>query len=132
MLDLSRKQITVKSTVQALTANYADLGSEIDVVGYDTLNLYVEIDINDSQNVTFQVLSKLAGGATAEYSLPQDIAGSAKITVDKLVYEVNFDSDCYQVISVALKGANFAQVQVKAGVPGAGPGNINSCYAVLV
>jgi hypothetical protein len=132
MLDLTKKIVTVKSSSQALTDTLADLGSEINVVGFDSINLYLNVDINDSSNVTVAILGKLEEGGTVEYYLPFDTLGTAKTLVDKSLYEINYDADGGQVVSVPLYGASFVQVQVKAGTVGASAGNITSCYAVLI
>jgi hypothetical protein len=125
------QQVTLKSTSQALTASYADLGSEINCLGYKTLRVFADIDINDSQNVTFAVLGKLTENATAEYNLGQQVSSTAKYTVDAEVFEINTDADQKICVKVDVTGLQFAQVQVKAGTAGAGPGAILSSYAVL-
>lgn len=56
-------------TAQDLTGSYADFGAEIDMQGYDGLNISIVADVNDSENVKLKVLGKMESGGTDEYEI---------------------------------------------------------------
>lgn len=130
--EMHYKKETLVSTAQALTANFADLGSELNALSYRTAVIYLDVDINDSENVTIKPLSKLTEAASDEYDLAYKTNAAANVTVDALTYELNVDADQKICFSVDIESVAFLQFQVKAGVAGANPGNINDAYVVLI
>jgi len=125
-------KIDIKTESQTLTDSYADLGSEINVRGYNTLKLYLGIDINDSENVHIKALGKLLQDATEEYELDTQTVSSGVTQVDKQYFEVNYDADGYQTIQIDVTGCYVIQLQAKAGTVGQTAGKITSAYGILV
>ena len=107
---------------QVLTAAYADFGGEINCLNYDKLKLYLTIDANDSENISIKALAKLEEGATEEYDLPSVSSGA----VDKLAYEINYDTDGYQCLDFDLTGVKRIQLQIIAGTLGDTPGQVSA------
>lgn len=118
----------VKSTSQALTNAWADLGGEVLTLGYKKIGVWIKIDINDSQNVRLRALPKLDAGATDEYSLSTKVITATDVALTAQYFEFSTDADGNYFIEIDTSGLIFyTQLQVMAGVVGAGPGNILSC-----
>jgi len=125
-------KVDIKATSQTLTDSYADLGGEINVRGYNTLKLYLGIDINSSNDVQVKALAKLLENATEEYELDTQTVSSGVTQVDKQYFEVNYDADGYQTIQIDVTGCYVIQLQVQAGTLGDPAGAITSAYGILV
>jgi hypothetical protein len=116
MANYERQVLLASTAPQTLTASFVDVGGEMNVENYKQLWLYFDVDINSSNNVTFQVLSKGLDGNW--YYLPVETAGTAKTLVDPSVYELNVDADQKQTVKFPVVGACVVKVQVKAGTLG--------------
>ncbi len=53
---------------QALTSSYADLSGEIDINGINKIGIFIDADVNDSENVTMKLYGLYESGGT-EYEL---------------------------------------------------------------
>ena len=116
------------STPQDLTANWADLGAEIDMQGFSKLAAFLTLDINGSTNARIRALAKLDKDGTKEYWLPIKVVGASAITIEAEYYEWNVDADAETVLSIDTDGlVPFVQLQVQAGAVGAPAGQINYC-----
>jgi hypothetical protein len=102
-------------TAQDLTAAYADFGAEIDMRGYDTLQIFVVVDVNDSLNVDLQVLG-LHTSAGTEYG----IYGVSAVSLWTSVV-----SDFNRVYEFDTGGIPYVQIQAIAGTAGATAGDLS-------
>jgi hypothetical protein len=99
-------------TAQNLTAAYADFGSEIDMRGFNRLGVYVVTDVNDSENVTLQVLGKHTSAGTDEYSI-DGISAKTLWTTSAIDSKLYFEFDVGTI--------PFIQLQSIAGTTGYTP-----------
>ena len=86
---------------QDLTDAYADLGSEINMEGYNRLGVFVKSDVNDSENVYLKVLGKHTSGSADEY----EIDGTSVKTLwtsgsDDLKYYYEFDIGTLPIVQL--------------------------------
>lgn len=124
----------VKTTPQDITASWVDIGSEIVMAGFSELGLWIDLDINDSENVRIRVLAKNDEvSSTSEYNLPIKTVGSTDVKVESLYYEFNEDDDQKMLLEIDTSGhAKKVQIQIQAGTVGASAGQITSIYATKV
>jgi hypothetical protein len=114
---------------QDLTALWVDLGSEVDCRGYNTIGIWITLDINDSTDARIKVLAKHTFGGAEEYSMPISIVGATDVKITEEYME--FDVDADQLIVISCTTANiipYIQVQVQADVVGAVAGQIDAAY----
>ena len=115
------------SAAQNLTASWADLGSEIDMTKYRRCMVWLNIDINDSQNVRLRAVGKLAKNATLEYVFPIKVVTSSKVNVQDEFTEFTDDADQSVLVEILTNGlVPIVQLQVEAGTAGATPGQIDN------
>ena len=129
--EMDYKRIDLKTDPQTLTTTFADLGAEIPCLGFRTVSVYLQLDINQANDITIGALGKLEKDATAEYWLPLQINGTAEINADKLVNEINYDADGYQMLRIDVTGVPFLQLQAKEGTDGGVDADIESCVVIL-
>jgi hypothetical protein len=117
------------SAAQAFTANWVDLGGEIDVGGMDAFSLCLELDINDSLNMRMRVLTKTPKSTTLEY-LPNLKPRSASVNAIADEYdEFDVDADQNKQLFYRFRGCvQTVQVQIQAGTVGASPGRVVTAY----
>jgi len=122
--------VTLKSTAQAMTASAADLGEEIDVRDVKILNVYLDIDINSSNNVRISFLGKLAADATPEYQITSLGTPSSGVSnIDSWYGEVTTDADQKIIVPIVLnKAYSVLQLQAWVGTAGVTPADIESVY----
>jgi hypothetical protein len=126
------KRIDLKSTAQTLTTSFADLGAEIPCWGYRTVCVYLEIDINQANDVVVGALGKLAASATNEYWLPIQVNGTAEVNVDKAEYEINYDADGLQMFRIDVTGVPYLQLQAKERTDGGVDADIEHVVVMLI
>ncbi len=115
---------TLKDTPQDFTNEWADYGDEIGTDGYGTIVLWLNIDINNTQNARFRILAKPVSGG-AQYVLPINIATATVVNVEDEYHEIVVDEDAKRILSFMLdKVVPFVQVQIQAGAVGASPGQV--------
>lgn len=124
---MSDLDVITLGTNHTLTGAWADLGAEFETTKIDNLLIWVDIDINDSQDFRIRVLAKATRGAVEEYFIP---IRTVSPTVNRIQQEyIEFTEDIDQKI-LANVTLNYVvpwmQLQVMAGVAGAVPGVINS------
>jgi hypothetical protein len=122
--------VTLTSTSQALTASWADLGSEISIRGFTRMAIWLNVDINSTNNLRVRVLYKIASGGT-QYNAQILTPSASDVKLENEYYEFNVDADGNYVFDVGLIGANYCQVQVIAGTLGSPAGKILAAYATL-
>jgi len=116
---------------QDLTGTWADLGDKLFVAGARSLGLWLDLDINNSQNARVRLLAIWEDDAAAdEYVLPIRTVGASDVKVEDEYIEFNVDADQKMLLSWDLDGlVPRVQVQVMAGVLGAAPvGQIETAY----
>lgn len=124
--------LTLISAPQNFTAGWVDLGFEIDCRTYNTLAVWLELDINLSNNARIRALTKLTLGGTNEYVLPIRTVSATDVKVDAEYTEFNTDADQSMVLSVELANVvPFVQFQIQAGTVGGTAAQIDSAYATL-
>lgn len=124
--------IPLISAAQNLTASWVDLGFEIDCKGYDSLGLWLTLDINDTNNARVRVLVKHTKAGSEEYVLPIRTVSASDVKVEDEYIEFNTDADQKMVLSWQLDNViPFIQIQVMAGTVGASAGQIDAAYATL-
>jgi len=118
------------SAAQAFTADWVDLGGEIDVGGMDTFSLCLEFDANDSLNMRVRVLTKTPKSTTLEY-VPNLKPRSASVNAIADEYdELDVDTvDQNKQLFYRFRGCvQTVQVQIQAGTPGVSPGRVVTAY----
>jgi hypothetical protein len=108
--------ITLISAPLDFNTSWIDLGPEIAVGGFNTIGVWLEIDINDSTDFRVRVLGKHTAAHTDECVLPIFTTSSTVIAVDDEYYEFTFDLDQKFVLSWSIDClVPFVQVQISAG-----------------
>lgn len=123
---LSRE--TVTSSAQAFTTSWVDLGSEIETLGIESVGVWVDLDINNTNNPRIRAQAKLDAGGAAEYDLVIKTVGTADVKIEDLYYEWNVDADQKSLLQIDLDGlVPYIQLQIQCGTVGAAAGEIESC-----
>ena len=124
---------TISTTAQNFTGSWVDYGSEIDVLGITRLGLWLNLDVNDSNNMRVRVLAKHTTAGTDEYMLPIKTVSSSDVKVEDEYLEFNADSDQKVLLSVELfKLVAYVQIQIQVGTVGSTAGQVDSGYYTLV
>lgn len=114
------------TSAQTLTDSWADLGGEQDMSKYKRCMVWLNIDINDSQNVRVRAVGKLSKNAANEYNLPIKTTSSSQVTIQDEFMEFNDDADQKVLLEIVTNGLiPFVQLQVEAGTVGASAGQID-------
>ncbi len=115
---------TLKGTAQSFTASWVDYGSEIGTDDFNTIALWLNIDINNTQDARLRILAKHTGGGD-EYVLPIKVETATVVNIEDEYYELVTDEDEKRVISFTLdKVVPFVQVQIQAGTVGVSAGQV--------
>jgi len=117
------------SAAQNLTGTWADLGEVIDVRDVDSLGLWLDLDINDSENARFRILALSSETDSSPYSLPIRAVGFSDVKLEEEYFEFNVDQDQKMLVEIEVSDLiQYIKVQVKAGTVGASAGQIDSAY----
>lgn len=120
------------SAAQDLTANWVDLGGEISTENVQNIGLYLNLDINDSQDARVRLLAKHTSGGTDEYTLPIRTVSASDVKVQPEYTEFAVDADQKMLVAAVLDAiVPFCQFQVQAGTVGASAGQIDGAHYVL-
>lgn len=93
---------------------------------YKRCMVWLNIDINDSQNVRVRAVGKLSKNAANEYNLPIKTTSSSQVTIQDEFMEFNDDADQKVLLEIVTNGLiPFVQLQVEAGTVGASAGQID-------
>ena len=112
---------------QALTGSWVDLGDEIRTNNLDSFGVFIDLDVNDSQDVRFRALCKHTQNDTDEYFLPIRTITASDVKIQDEYIEFNDDTDQKTIIQVKTDFVvPYVQLQVQAGTVGATPGDITS------
>ena len=116
------------TSAQTLTDAWADLGSEIDMRGYNNLNIYITVDINDSIDVRLKTLGKYESAGTDEFDFSIETTDSGSVKINPKYYEFNSDIDQLQIMKIPTNGIPYIQLQIMAVATGSSIGSISDCY----
>ena len=113
------------SAAQTLTGAWADLGDVIDTRDIKKVAVWLDLDVNDSQNVRVRFVGKKTNASTEVFVLPIKTIGVSDVKVEDEYFELNEDVDQKVMIDSQVGDLTpFIQIQVMAGVPGASPGQL--------
>lgn len=121
--------LTMTMNYAAFTATYNDIGDPIGVQGWDSLALYVKVDINSSQNARFKFLGKTEVGDTDLFLMDHNRVKCPSATIPATEDYIELDSDADQLVEIVipdLYGIAAVQVQVSAGTVGETAGAITA------
>lgn len=97
-----------------LTSSWQDVGQEFNVKGVEKVVLWLDVDINLSENVRIRVLGKQSRGASNEFNLPIQSPYADNVAVDDQYFELAVDADQKVVLEITLnKSIQYIQVQVQ-------------------
>ena len=119
------EQVTVTS---GFTSGWTDLCSEIDMREFTQLNLYLTLDINDSQNARIKALGKYEFGGVDEFDLVQKTETDSVTYIKPSYIEFSNDNDQLVTLSFNTNGVPYIQLQIMAEIPGSTVGGITDCY----
>ncbi len=121
--------LTMTMNYASFTATYNDIGDPIGVQGWDSLALYVKVDINSSQNARFKFLGKTEVDDTDLFLMDHNRIKCPSATIPATKDYIELDSDADQLVEIVipeLYGIAAVQVQVSAGTVGATAGAITA------
>lgn len=121
--------VSMISAPQDVTTSWVDLGSEIPMHGFNTLKLWLTVDINNALDFRIRVLTKHESGGVEEYNPQIETVGAADVKIEPHLWEINVDAD--QLPELVYRGDGltpFVQVQISAGTAGATAGQIDAAY----
>jgi len=118
---------TLISAAQELDATPTDMGSEIDVRGYNYLSVWLTVDIGTSTDVTLRMIHKHTSAGAEEYREIYLGTPAANITSINLNdYQVATDADQLIKLTLPVIGTQFVQFQVSDAADG--DGQIDAAY----
>lgn len=123
--------VTVKTTPQAITGTFANVGDEINVIGYKKATVYVDVTNNDTTDIQFKPILRLLEGASTTYTLPIKSVSSASTAITDLLYELDVDTDMKTTFTIEIDGTYSLQIQVAGTGNIPAPGTVNSMYIVV-
>lgn len=117
-------------SAQTLTTAFANLGGEIDMRGENQLGLWLEVDINDAEDVEIRVLHKHTSGGTEEYREIYLGSPAANITTIHLNdYQVASDADQLFKLNIPVSATSpYIQVQARERVNEGTDADIDTAY----
>ena len=121
----------VSATPYELTASFADVGSEIYVGAYESITLWVTLDIGTSTNPQLRILNKHTSAGTEEYrEIYLGSPATNLTTINLNDYEIASDEDQLFPINIKTNGAIYMQTQAKDDANG--DGQIDALYVTKV
>lgn len=121
---------TIITSPQTVTGSWADLGSEIDMSSWRRTGIWLDLDINDSNNVRVRALAKLTKNGALEYVPVIKTISATDIGIVGGYYEFTSDTDQQAYFELETNGLiPVIQWQVMAGTAGATPAIIKSAMA---
>ena len=113
------------SAAQNFTANWVDLGSEIDCRGYSKVGIFLKVTANNSLGMRFRLVGLQATGGTDLFPLPIKVTSSTSVTVNPEYVELASNTDQNIVFSWETENLiPYAKIQIEAGTVGATAGQI--------
>ncbi len=124
-----RNPLPIISVAQTLTASFVDLGDEQDMREFTKLGLFLNININNSENIQVKAIGRTSAGDAIEYLLPIRSANFSAGQVGVKTFVLELENDVDQGIILEVETGNiipFVQLQVKVGTVGATAGIISN------
>jgi uncharacterized metal-binding protein len=121
--------LTLTMNYASFTATYNDIGDPIGVQGWDSLALYVKVDINSSNDPRFRFLGKTEVADTDLFLMDHNRVKCPSATIPATENYIELDSDADQLVEIVipeLYGIAAVQVQVSTGTVGETAGAITS------
>lgn len=121
--------ITFEMDYSALTSNFLALGYPIGIRGWDTLALYVKVDINSSKDTRFKFLVKPTPADEDLFLIDHSKISCPNASLSAAKDYIELDSDADQSIEIVLPsiyGIDAIQIQISAGTVGVTAGKILS------
>jgi len=112
-------RVALITEAQAFTTSWADLGAEIEMVGWNALGIWITLDVNAAANMRIRALAKLDPAGTNEYILPIKTVGASSVSIEDEYYEFNDDADALFLLEVETDGLiPIIQLQCVVGTDG--------------
>ena len=109
---------------QVLSGSWADLGEVIDVKDIHNIALWLKLVIGDSADVQIRVMGMPTENSSDLYKMPITEVTATKVNISPEYFEITNDADDNLVFQIDTEDLlPFLQLQIKAGTPGASPGN---------
>lgn len=116
-------KVNVKTTAQDVTDAWADLGTNIDVNMQDYISLFLQVDINSSEDFRIRAVANDTLSGTDNYLFPIKTISASDVQVASAYYELSSDADQNIVLDWELnKNVPFIKFQISAGTVGATAG----------
>ncbi len=123
----------VKTTAQAFTTSWVDLGSEIEMNGFNSLAVWATLDINDTNNARIRALAKLDADGSKEYQMVIKSVGASDVKIEDHYFEWNADADMETILQIDTDGlVPKIQLQIQCGTVGASAGQIDYCEVTKI
>ena len=107
--------VAILVSTQTLTASFVDVGAEIDVQGYKTLYVYLNLDINQATNVQLKALFKHTSAGAGEYFFDHSLITCPNTTAPATQNYIEFDLDADQLVVAVIpldNGVPYVQLQM--------------------
>ena len=118
------------SSAYELTNSFVDVGSEIDMRGYNQLVVWPTVDIGTSTNIEMRILFKHTSGGAEEYRQVNLDVGAPAITLTNInLNDYRIANNVDQLIAIPINVGNaipFVQLQFKDSADG--DGQIDTLY----
>lgn len=117
------------SAAQSFTASWVDLGSEQSVLGYNSIAIWINLNINFDQDLRVRALAKHESAGSDEYLFPIKTVGTSDVKVESEYIEFNVDADQKSILIFETNNLiPYMQFQIQAGVSNANAGRVDSAY----
>ena len=92
----------------------------LESAGYNSIAVWLTLDINSSLDARFRALAKHTSGGAEEYDLPIKTVSASDVKIQSEYIEWNVDADQLTVYSVQCDNViPYVQFQIQAGTVGA-------------
>jgi len=116
-----------------LTTSWQKIGTQIDMRGYTTLGLYLNLTINNSQDVQIKIVGRTSSTDVVEYLLPvYAVTVANKIEYYPTYFELGSDIDQNLIIQANTNNLiPFVDIYMQVGTLGATAAVVNNAYVGL-
>ena len=123
---MAQNKGVIIDTPQTITETWADVGSEIPTNNFSFFTSYIDLDVNDSENVQLRYRAVFEEGGD-DYIIPLKTIKRITVKLDDFSYEVNSDTDQKFVLEEEIDDTvSFIKLQVRALTAGTTPGRLVS------
>jgi hypothetical protein len=120
---------TLITAAQSMTTSWADLGSEIDCRGYNSLGAWLTVASGSSNDFRVRVLAKHTYAGSEEYNIPIRTVSASDVKIEPEYVEFNVDQN--QLMVVAWDTDNiipYTQLQISCSATGSVSGQVTAAY----